>query len=97
MNRPDIVVTVAIPMLLGNATGNAREVQVRGATLQACLDDLLAKHPLLRSHLFEERGELRKHVVILYNDQNTRWLDSLEDVAIQPGDRITILQAVSGG
>ncbi len=87
---------VTIPMLLGNATGGAREVAVTGDTLRACLDDLLARYPLLRIHLYEEDGALRKHVLILYNEQNIRWLESLE-VPIQAGDQITILQAVSGG
>lgn len=89
-------VPVALPMLLGNATGGAREVTVTGTTLQGCIDDLLEKHPLLRVHLFDEPGKLRKHVLILYNDQNTRWLDSWE-IPVKPGDRLTILQAVSGG
>lgn len=93
----DAVTTkVSIPMLLGNATEGAREVGVTGATLQECLDDLVRNYPLLGSHLFEEDGALRRHVLILYNDQNTRWFDSL-DIPTQPGDRITILQAVSGG
>lgn len=89
-------VSVSIPMLLGNATGGAREVSACGKTLQECLDDLLKKHPLLRSHLFDGDGELRRHVLILYNEQNTRWFDTLE-IPVQPGDRITVLQAVSGG
>jgi len=91
-----MAVRVAIPMLLGNATAGVREVTVSGATLQACLDDLIAQYPLLRTHLYEENGTLRKHVLILYNSQNTRWLDSL-DIPVQAGDEITILQAVSGG
>lgn len=92
----DTQVAVAIPMLLGNATGGTREVTVAGATLQQCIDDLLDKYPLLRVHLFDEPGKLRKHVLILYNDQNTRWLDTL-DIPVSAGDKITILQAVSGG
>lgn len=87
---------VSLPMLLEIATDGVREVDVSGATLQECLDNLLDKHPRLRSHLFEEDGALRRHVLILYNDQNTRWLSTF-DVPIQAGDRITVLQAVSGG
>jgi hypothetical protein len=59
-------------MLLGNATGGSREITVTGATLQECLDDLLERYPLLRTHLYEYDGQLRRHVLILYNDQNTR-------------------------
>ena len=94
MDAPSV--PVAIPMLLGNATRGAHEVVVSGATLRACLDDLLVRLPLLRSHLYEENGELRRHVVILYNDANIRHLSTL-DVPTRPGDRIAILQAVSGG
>jgi len=91
-----IATQVKIPMLLGNATGGAREATVHGATLQECLDDLFVQYPLLRDHLYEAGGGLRKHVLILYNDQNLRWLERL-DAPVKPGDTITILQAVSGG
>ncbi|GMV94528.1 MAG: hypothetical protein AMXMBFR82_43060 [Candidatus Hydrogenedentota bacterium] len=91
-----VTTQVSIPMLLGNSTGGANEVTVRGATLQECLDDLVRTYPMLGSHLFECDGGLRRHVLILYNDQNTRWFDTL-DFPIHTGDRITILQAVSGG
>ena len=56
----------------------------------------MQRYPLLRPHLYESEGQLRKHVLMLYNNQNTRWFDSL-DIPTKPGDKITILQAVSGG
>ena len=89
-------IPVAIPMLLQGAVDGAREVHVAGGTLQAALDDLLARYPLLRPHLYEQEGKLRKHVLVLYNNQNTRWFDTL-DMPTKPGDKLTILQAVSGG
>ena len=87
---------VAIPLLLKGAVDGAREVTVNGDTLQSAIDDLLSRYPLLRPHLYENERQLRKHVLMLYNNQNTRWFSSLE-IATKPGDRITILQAVSGG
>ena len=39
---------------------------------------------------------IRKHVLIYYNDQSILWLDSL-DVSLKTGDRLQIIQAVSGG
>ena len=50
----------------------------------------------LAVHLFDEGGGFRTHVLCFHNDTNTRWLESL-DVLLQDGDRITFLQAVSGG
>ena len=40
--------------------------------------------------------QLRQHVLLFYNDESTRWLDTL-DVPLRPGDRLEIVQAVSGG
>ena len=90
-----VQIPVAIPMLLGNTTGGAREVVVSGATLQEALEDLLRQYPLLRVHLYDG-GALRKHVLILFNGQNTRWFETL-DMPVKAGDAVTILQAVSGG
>jgi hypothetical protein len=44
----------------------------------------------------DEQELLRPHVVIFYNDRSIAWLPSLE-VTLEPGDRIYVLQAVSGG
>jgi molybdopterin converting factor small subunit len=52
--------------------------------------------PALRVHLCDESGKFRPHVLCFLNEVNTRWLDGA-DPRLQQGDRITILQAVSGG
>ncbi len=96
MSVAQSTLSVAIPSLLVNATNGAREVQVAGATLNECLEDLFRQFPVMRGHLFENDGQLRKHVLILYRDESTRWLKSL-DIPVEAGERITILQAVSGG
>ncbi len=47
-------------------------------------------------HLFDETGDFRQHVLCFHNRTNTRWLPPA-GVALEAGDTITILQAVSGG
>lgn len=89
-------VTVNVPGLLRDSVGGQRQVQATGATLAAALDDLLARYPLLRVHLFEENGRLRPHVLIFLNGDNIAWLDS-SATPLKPGDELHILQAVSGG
>jgi len=89
-------VTLELPSMLAPVVGGRRSLPVAGATLKDALGDALARYPALRVHLFDESGALRQHVLCFHNDTNTRWLESM-DHALADGDRITILQAVSGG
>ena len=74
----------------------SREVAVEAGSLADALRRLVDAHPPLAVHLFDESGGLREHVLCFHNETNTRWLDSLA-IELAPGDRIAILQAVSGG
>ena len=91
-----INITVFIPSLLERSVGGKREVSVRAGTLREAIVQLLIDYPLLKPHLYEADGKLREHVLIFYNSDNIRWLDTL-DIPLHPGDTLTILQAVSGG
>ena len=91
-----IDVPIAIPSMLHANTGGRCEVVVRAATIQQAIDALVQAYPVLASNLYESPGKLRPHVWIFYNEDNTRWMDSL-DVPLKSGDRLTVLQAVSGG
>jgi adenylyltransferase/sulfurtransferase len=93
---PPVDVSVNLPTILRAYAEGRAEVTVEAETLSGALEALFAKHPLLRVHLYGDNGALREHVLIFYNDQNSRWLDST-DVRLKPGDSITVLQAVSGG
>jgi molybdopterin converting factor small subunit len=87
---------VTIPPLLRDCTGNRTRFAVGAETLKDGLRRLLDEYPLLRVHLYDEAERLRGHVLIFYNEENTAWLETL-DVPLRPGDRLMILQAVSGG
>lgn len=89
-------VPVYLPSLLADAADGRRQVEVEAATLAGCVDALLAGYPLLRPHLLDERGDLRQHVNLFLNDENARWIEDWS-VELQPGDSLTVLQAVSGG
>jgi molybdopterin synthase sulfur carrier subunit len=91
-----MVIDVQVPSLLRDCTGGKASFQLQAETLQEAHDLLISTYPLLRVHLYTEAGELRKHVLLFYNDQNLAWLDNW-DIALQPGDRFIVFQAVSGG
>lgn len=87
---------VAIPGLLRDCTGGAARVTVEATTISDALDRLLGAWPLLRVHLFDETGRLRRHVLIFHNQDSIARLPHL-DVPLRHGDRLQIIQAVSGG
>jgi molybdopterin converting factor small subunit len=83
-------VRVKLPSLLAGVVGRA-SLTLEAATMQDALDQLVRRYPALRVHLFDETGQLRRHVLCFHND--TRW--SAEP--LRAGDTITIMQAVTGG
>ena len=88
--------TVRLPRMLSGFTDGRMEVEIEGDTLAGALGALTARYPALGVHLFDERGTLRGHVLCFHNDENTRWLPTLER-PVKSGDVITIMQAVTGG
>ena len=82
--------------MLRTCTDDVTLFSIDAATLQEAITRLLEEYPLLRLHLYDETGSQRPHVLLYYNDENIQWLDTL-DIPIKPGDRLTVLQAVSGG
>lgn len=89
-------VTIHLPSVMDPIVNGTRKVVVDAQSIKAALDALVALHPELEVHLFDETGSFRTHVLCFLNDTNTRWLSSLEET-VKDGDELTILQAVSGG
>ena len=105
-------VTVSLPSLLEPVTGGVRELTASGGSLREVFADLVEREPRLRPHLFNETGELRRHVLCFHNGTNTRWLAGHAgdrnaasragrtdgwDTPVAEGDTILFMQAVSGG
>jgi sulfur-carrier protein len=89
-------IEVNIPSLLRDCVGGRGRVAVGGATLEEALGNLFAAHPLLRHHLYQENGRMRQHVLVFYNGENIALLER-RDLPLRSGDRIDIVQNVSGG
>lgn len=89
-------IEVTVPGLLADCVGGRTTFPLAAETLDGALRRLREQYPLLRVHLYDEQEALRRHVVIFYNERSIAWLPSL-NVPLQPGDRIHVLQAVSGG
>lgn len=88
-------VAVSIPTILRSYTGNARSVEASGESLKNLISDLDSKFPGLGDRLLEN-GQLRRFVNIYINDEDVRFMGSLE-AKLTDGDSVTILPAVAGG
>lgn len=88
---PDVEVT--IPTMLATLVGEARTFEVEAGDVEGVLEAVFARHPELRVHILDETGDIRPHVMLFHNDTGIR--DRARPVA--DNDRVTVLQAVSGG
>ena len=91
-----VALQINLPSLLRGSVGGRDELHSTGATLGEALEGLLADNPLLRIHLYDDRGKQRPHVLIYFNGENVSELEPL-DVPLREGDQVTVIQAVSGG
>jgi len=88
-------IEVSIPTILRSYTNNARAVQGEGATLGELVENLEAQFAGLGERLLEN-GQLRRFVNVYINDEDVRFMGSL-DAQLSDGDNVTILPAVAGG
>jgi len=84
---------VLIPGALRDYTGERREVEANGATLDEVLADLDRRYPGIRFRMVDEQDGIRRHMRIYVNGGE---VDAI-DVPLRSSDEIIILQALSGG
>jgi molybdopterin synthase sulfur carrier subunit len=89
-------VTVKIPTILRQHVGGEPTVQGEGRTLRDLLNDLDGRFPGLRQGILGEDGGLHRFVNVYVNEEDVRYLGSL-DAPVSEGDTVSILPAVAGG
>jgi molybdopterin synthase sulfur carrier subunit len=88
-------IEVRIPTILRPYTKDQKSVEAEGSTLAAVISYLDAQYAGIGERLLED-GALRRFINIYINDEDVRFLGSLE-AQVKDGDSITILPAVAGG
>lgn len=88
--------TVKLPTILRKFAGNEARVNAEGATLRDVLGDLEAKFPGITKNVLAEDGGLHRFINVYLNDEDVRYLGSLE-TEVAEGDTVSILPAVAGG
>ena len=69
---------------------------VAAETLRAALEGAFLAAPALKSYVLDEQGAVRKHVAVFIN---ARMIASRTDlgVPLEPGDKVMVIQALTGG
>lgn len=88
-------IEVRIPTILRPLTGGEKSVEGAGDSLSGLIDDLEARFPGIKERLVED-GVLRRFVNVYINDEDVRFLGSLE-APLADGDSVVVLPAVAGG
>ena len=86
-------VKVRIPTPLRSYTEQQAVVEAEGATVGEVLADLDRHYPGIRFRMVDEQGRMRPHMKVFVNEEAVRELDA----AVDAGDEVTIMQALSGG
>lgn len=89
-------VQVKVPTIMRKHVGGQARVEADGDTLDAVLDDLESNYPGVTVKIRAEDGGLHRFINIYVNDEDVRYLGSLE-AEVKDGDTISILPAVAGG
>ena len=89
-------IEVTVPAMLKHCTGENRHVWVDATRLDELIETVKQQYPLLGPHVWDADGNVRKHIMVFYNEQSIAWLGSLA-IELKEGDRVQIVQAVSGG
>jgi sulfur-carrier protein len=91
-----MTVTVKLPTILRKHAGGEARVGADGATLAEVLDDLESRYPGITKNVVSEDGDLHRFINVYVNDEDVRYLGSLE-TTVAEGDVVSILPAVAGG
>lgn len=90
-----MAIKVHIPTPMRQHTDSQAVVEAAGGTVKELLDNLAKKYPGIAGRIFEN-GQVRRFVNVYLNDEDIRYLDSL-DTPVKDGDEVSIIPAVAGG
>ncbi len=88
--------TVRFPALMKYYVDNQSEFPMHGSTVAELVQNVLVKYPALQPHLFDSKGELRRHFNIFVNGTHIRDLNGME-TALSEGDKVIFMASAAGG
>ena len=90
------MIRVKLPTILRKHAGGEALVDADGATLRDLLANLERQYPGITKNVVSEDGGLHRFINVYVNDEDVRYLGSLE-TPVKDGDTVSLLPAVAGG
>jgi molybdopterin converting factor small subunit len=87
---------IRFPALMKFYVDNQTEFEVNGVTVAEVIENILARYPALKPHLYDANGELRRHFNIFVNGVHLRELNGLA-TELQTGDKVILMASAAGG
>ena len=91
-----MAVQIKLPTILRRFAEDQPRVDADGSTLRELLKDLESRYPGITKNVVTDDGGLHRFVNVYVNDEDVRYLGSLE-TELKDGDTVSILPAVAGG
>jgi len=90
-----VTVEVRVTSVLQRVVGG-KSVEAEGATIGEVIEKINARYPGFKDQITMEDGSLHRFVNIYVNDEDIRFMQSLE-TPVKAGDVVSILPALAGG
>jgi adenylyltransferase/sulfurtransferase len=87
---------IRFPALMKYYVDNQTEFQMDGSSVGQVIQNILVKYPGLRPHLFDTKGELRRHFNIFVNGVHIRDLNGM-DTTVAETDKVIFMASAAGG
>jgi molybdopterin synthase sulfur carrier subunit len=87
---------VRFPALIKFYVDNQSEFPVEGATVAELIDNVIARYPTLKPHLYDTNGDLRRHFNIFVNGEHIREINGL-DTVLKEDDKVILMVSAAGG
>jgi molybdopterin converting factor small subunit len=85
-----------VPTLFKYYLEGQTEVHLPGQTVSETLQALAREFPKIETHLFDSKGQVRRHINLFVNTDNIRDLNGLE-THVEEQDVVKVLPSVTGG
>ncbi len=87
---------VQIPTALRRHTAGVATVACTASNLQQLLSALDEQFPELKSHIRDDKGQLRRFLNIYVNEEDIRFLGG-NDYVFSDGDEVLLVPSIAGG